>query len=89
MARFELNAIGSNNFGGRSVSVDALFELGLMYACGREAEPDLVSAHKWFSLAAARGHIQARDYRKEISQEMSRQEIASAHRLSREWLAKH
>lgn len=89
MARFELNAIEGTNFGGLSASADALFELGLMYASGREVEPDLVNAHKWFSLAVARGNGQARGYRKEISQEMSRKEISRAQRLAREWLANH
>ena len=34
---------------------DALFELGMLYATGRDVAADLVVAHKWFNLAASRG----------------------------------
>jgi hypothetical protein len=60
-----------------------------MHCAGREVEVDLVSAHKWFNLAAMRGNAEAKRYRIEISREMSRHEIAEAQRLAREWLACH
>jgi TPR repeat protein len=50
---------------------------------------DLVSAHKWFNLAAVRGDADARRYRMEIAHEMSRAEIAEAQRQARGWLARH
>jgi TPR repeat protein len=68
---------------------DALFELGMLYATGLEIEPDLVTAHKWFNLAAARGNSSARHYRSEIAQEMAPEEIAAAQKLAREWLQTH
>jgi TPR repeat protein len=68
---------------------DALFELGLMYCAGRDVELDLVSAHKWFNLAAMRGNADAKRYRMEISGEMSKSEIAEAQRQAREWLSRH
>ena len=68
---------------------DALFELGLMYCAGRDVELDLVSAHKWFNLAAMRGNEDAKRYRMEIAHEMSKAEIAEAQRQAREWLARH
>ncbi|MEE9587132.1 MAG: hypothetical protein V3V97_03815 [Hyphomicrobiaceae bacterium] len=89
MARLELTAVEGATCGGLSTSPDALFELGLMYSSGRDVDPDLIAAHKWFNLAALRGNKQAREYRSEISQEMSRREIAKAQRLAREWLAKY
>ena len=36
-------------------SADALFDLGMLYASGRAGGIDLVSAHKWFNLAALKG----------------------------------
>jgi TPR repeat protein len=46
-----------------AATADALFELGLMCCAGRDAAPDLVSAHKWFNLAATRGNGgQAREW---------------------------
>ncbi|MCG8561532.1 MAG: hypothetical protein MI824_17165 [Hyphomicrobiales bacterium] len=68
---------------------DALFELGLMYCTGRDMEPDLVTAHKWFNLAALKGNTAARDYRVELAREMSEAQIAAAQKSAREWLAAH
>lgn len=68
---------------------DAMFELGLMHCAGRDGDPDLVSAHKWFNLAAMRGNADAKRYRMEISREMTRTEIAEAQRQAREWLTRH
>jgi uncharacterized protein len=47
---------------------------------------DLVEAHKWFNLAAMGGDVRAREYRGEISREMSPAEIAEAQRQARNWL---
>ena len=68
---------------------DVLFELGLMYCAGREVELDLVSAHKWFNLAAMRGNHDAKRYRMEIAYEMSKAQIADAQRQAREWMSRH
>ena len=70
-------------------SADALYELGLMYCAGREVPTDLVTAHKWFNIAAMRGSDEARRYRMEISREMSRIEIAKAQKAAREWLVRN
>ena len=68
---------------------ESLFELGLMYATGRNGEQDLVAAHKWFNIAAFRGFDAAKSRREEISAEMSREEIAEAQRAARAWLTSH
>lgn len=65
---------------------DALFELGIMYSIGRDVDLDLVEAHKWFNLAALRGSQDAKKYRAEIAVEMSKNEVAHAQRMAREWL---
>ena len=67
----------------------ALFELGLLSCSGREGSADLVSAHKWFNLAALRGNEEAKRYRLELSREMTKAQIAQAQRQAREWLARH
>lgn len=89
MARIELasefivdGAVDGNN-------ADALFELGLMYSVGRDVEQDLVQAHKWFNLACVRGKREAKEYRTELAQEMSKADVATAQRLAREWLKMH
>jgi uncharacterized protein len=68
---------------------DALFELGMLYATGRDVASDLVVAHKWFNLAALRGNRAALTHRVELSREMSTTQIAEAQKLAREWLATH
>ena len=89
MARLETSAIDVGEMASAGSSPDALFELGLMHCTGRDGAFDLVSAHKWFNLAAMRGNEDAKRYRMEISREMSRAEIAEAQRRAREWLAVH
>jgi uncharacterized protein len=89
MARFEANMHETTDVATAGGAPDALFELGLMCCAGRDVELDLVSAHKWFNLAAMRGNEDARRYRMEIAREMSKAEVAEAQRLAREWLARH
>lgn len=69
-------------------SGDELFRMGLAYSTGQGGAPvDLVSAHMLFNLAAMRGSLEAKVYRKEISQEMGEDAIAEAQRAARQWLA--
>ena len=58
MARIEM-AMDHVGLGTQAGSADALFELGMLYATGRDVVADLVVAHKWFNLAAARGNSNA------------------------------
>jgi uncharacterized protein len=66
---------------------DALFDLGVVTSTGSHGVPcDLIEAHKWFNLAAVRGHEEAALCRAEISEDMTAREIAEAQRRAREWL---
>ena len=68
-------------------SGDELFRMGLMYSTGQGGAPvDYVSAHMLFNLAAMRGSVEAKIYRKELSGEMASDEVAEAQRAAREWL---
>jgi len=70
-----------------NASGDELFRLGLLYSTGQGGAPlDYVSAHMLFNLAAMRGSLEARVYRKEISQDMDASAVAEAQRQAREWL---
>ena len=67
---------------------DELFHMGLLYSTGQGGAPlDYVSAHMLFNLAAMRGSMEAKVYRKELSQEMASEDVAEAQRAAREWLA--
>ena len=89
MARLENAPRDIVEFAAEGGAPDALFELGLLYASGREVEQDFVTAHKWFNLAALRGNDEAKRYRSELSREMSKLQISKAQKLAREWTAKH
>ena len=58
----------------------------MMSASGRSAPADLVAAHKWFNIAAMKGHADAARMRREIAAEMSDAEIGQAQRAARDWL---
>jgi TPR repeat protein len=69
-------------------SGDELFRLGLLYSTGQGGAPlDYVSAHMLFNLAAMRGSLEAKVYRKEIADEMATEDVAEAQRQARRWLA--
>ena len=69
------------------MSGDDLFRLGMMYSSGQGGCPmDRVSAHMIFNLAAMKGSVEARVYRREMSQEMEQDEIAEAQKAARRWI---
>ena len=71
----------------QALSPDALFALGMECSIGGDVPADLVSAHKWFNLAAVRGNADAIRLRREIADQMSDAEIAAAQRAARAWLS--
>ena len=67
--------------------VTAFYDLGVAFSTGSHGAPcDLIEAHKWFNLAATKGHEEAAWCRADISDEMTAREIAEAQRRAREWL---
>jgi hypothetical protein len=68
---------------------DVLFELGMLHASGRDGAVDLISAHKWFNLAAVKGRGDAIAMRREIAEMMSEADIAAAQREARAWMTAH
>ena len=66
---------------------DELFKLGLAYSSGQDGCPlDRVSAHMIFNLASLKGSLEARAYRREMSEEMCSEELAEAQRAARRWI---
>lgn len=88
MARFEMLEQGVGAMG-TSAQADILFELGLMYATGRDCDIDVVAAHKWFNIAAIKGSARAAELRSELSATMTKADIACALRDAREWMTMH
>ena len=89
MARFEIAEIDGGAAVSVALSADMLLDLGLMYSTGASLPADLVTAHKWFNIAAVSGNHEAVRLRQEIAGEMSAAEIAAAQRAARDWLSLH
>lgn len=67
--------------------ITAYYNLGVAFSTGSHGVTcDLVEAHKWFNLAAVKGHEEASWCRADVSEEMTAREIAEAQRRAREWL---
>ena len=67
-------------------TAEECFELGMIHASGRDGAVDLVTAHKWFNIAASRGHSDAARLRREVAAQMADAEIGMAQRAARDWL---
>lgn len=76
-------------------NAQAQYNLGIMYMNGEGVPQSLVNAHVWFNLAAAnfpasnpRDRAAAARNRDLVARKMSREEIAEAQKLAREWKPK-
>jgi TPR repeat protein len=68
---------------------EAQTSLGVRYALGEGVPEDDVLAYMWWNLAAAQGYETAQDNKDLIEERVTREQIAEAQRLSREWLEAH
>ena len=66
--------------------------MGVMYYAGKGVTKDFVLAHMWFNLAASQATGDDRQIsvklRDAIEKEMTREQVAEAKRLAREWKPK-
>jgi hypothetical protein len=68
--------------------IEATYTLGVAFSTGSHGVGcNLIEAHKWFNLAAVKGHAESQMCRADISDEMTAREIAEAQRRAREWIA--
>jgi len=63
--------------------------LGYAYGTGQGVPEDDVLAYMWFNIAAAQGNESARGNKDIAEQQMTREQITEAQRLTREWLEAH
>jgi hypothetical protein len=75
--------------GDEPTTAEQCFGLGMVFSSGAGVPVDLVQAHKWFNIAAMRGHKDAAQLRREIADQMSDSEIGCAQRAARDWLKVH
>jgi TPR repeat protein len=70
-------------------NAEGCFALGMIHSAGAGVAVDLIEAHKWFNIAAMRGHADAASRRREIAEQMADAEIGRAQRAARDWLKSH
>ncbi len=63
--------------------------LGSMYKEGQGVSQDFVQAYMWLDLAAKMGHEDAKDDRAVVGGKLTKDRIAEAEGLARQWLEKH
>ncbi|MBS0245912.1 MAG: sel1 repeat family protein [Proteobacteria bacterium] len=68
---------------------ESCFNLGMIHSSGAGVPVDLIEAHKWFNIAAMRGHREAAQLRREVADQMADSEIGCAQRAARDWLKLH
>jgi uncharacterized protein len=85
----EMTSMEMASGGAEPASAEDCFGLGMVFSAGAGVPVDLVQAHKWFNIAAMRGHKDAAQLRREIAEQMSDSEIGCAQRAARDWLKAH
>lgn len=84
-AEYETQVCPLENLSAES-DAEMLYAAGLACSLGDDVELNLVEAHKWFNLAATRGHEAAKDLRQEMADQMNDSEVREALKAAREWL---
>lgn len=90
MARIDIQTFDGPLLNGVAfVEAELLFEMGLRAAAGSNGVANLVEAHVFFNLAAAKGWEEAPFHRQDVASQMTKAEIAAALRAARAALARH
>ncbi|CAM3317140.1 peptidoglycan-binding protein [Halomonas lysinitropha] len=69
----------------RSGDADAQYMLARLYESGNGTVQNFVQAHKWYNLAAARGHRHAGEARDSLAERMTSGQVAEAQQSARGW----
>ena len=88
MAYADIRIEAPETFLTKDASANDLYRVALMYSEGSDVAVDLISAHKFFNLAATRGHRDAKICRQEMAEMMSQAEVLKAQRAARDWMKK-
>src|SRR4029078_3284196 len=68
--------------GAEPADAESCFARALMFASGREVALDMIEAHKWFNIAASRGHAESAQMRREVAAQMSDAELGRGQRCA-------
>ena len=88
MAYADVRIEAPETFLTKEASGEDFYRVALIYSEGLDVAVDLVAAHKFFNLAATRGHREAKLCRQEMADMMSSLEIQKAQRAARECMKK-
>ena len=88
MAYADIRIEAPETFLTKDASANDLYRVALMYSEGSDVAVDLVSAHKFFNIAATRGHRDAKICRQEMAEMMSQADVLKAQRAARDWMKK-
>lgn len=69
-----------------TATAEDLCKVGLAYSTGVGVDADMVAAHKWFNLAVLKGSDEAKEYRQQMAELLSSEEINQALKSARDWL---
>ena len=69
-----------------AATAEDLCKVGLAYSTGVGVDADMVAAHKWFNLAVLKGSDEAKEYRQQMAELLSSEEINQALKSARDWL---
>ena len=67
----------------------AMYSVAHNFNFGFDVPQDYALAHTWYNLAASFGDQDAREDREYLAKKMTREQIAEAQRMAREWLEVH
>lgn len=71
---------------GANATGEELCRVGLAYSTGVGVDADMIAAHKWFNLAVLKGSEEAKEYRQQMADMLSSEEIKRALKSARDWL---
>ena len=74
---------------GYSERARSMAMMGILYRLGLGVPQDKVLAYMWLNLSVASGQQKAAKERSELANEMTREQIADAEKMAREWAAQH
>lgn len=87
MSKFDMMMAQTSQ--GHTTQAEIYYQLGQMYALGRDVELDYVEAHKWFNLSAIHGDRRGVFQRQEMSELLSPSDILKAQRKARDFAQAH
>jgi TPR repeat protein len=69
--------------------IRAMNSMGYFYERGIVVDPDVVTAHMWYNLAASQGHGDAMRARNVLNEQLSSVQVTKAQKMAKDWDNSH